>query len=76
MARRLRFTCPSCKTSLAPIEASDHATVVVRRTCRKCRDGWQLVVSRLPTTRDGLTLDRAILAFVGRRPKMVGLSDG
>lgn len=66
----LRFNCPSCDSKLSPVEGMDHATQVVRRTCPRCRETWQLKVSRLTGIfSEGITLDQAEFTFIGRRPK-------
>lgn len=64
---KLVYTCPSCHTKLAGVEASDWATQVVTRTCRKCREQWQLKVWCLGEV-DGMRLDAAEFKFRGRRP--------
>lgn len=66
----LRFTCPSCGSKFRPVEGMAHATQVVRRTCRGCRETWQLKVSRLTGIfSEGITLDQAEFTFIERRPK-------
>lgn len=61
----LTFKCPSCGTKLPPVEAMEVAAQVVKRTCRKCRERWQLVVQPL-VVKDGMRLDKATFAFMGR----------
>lgn len=61
----LTYTCPSCKTKLAPVEAAQAHTQVVKRTCRKCQERWQLVVQPL-VVREGLRMDKAEFTFLGR----------
>lgn len=36
------FSCPSCNTKLASVEAMQAATQIVFRTCRKCGDRWMV----------------------------------
>lgn len=52
---RLKALCPSCSCFLAPFTGYDVATNVVKRTCRKCRNRWQIVV-RPMAAKDGLKL--------------------
>lgn len=61
----LTFTCPSCQAKLAGVEAVNLHTQVVRRTCRKCRERWQLVVQPL-VVREGVHVDKATFTFLGR----------
>jgi transcription elongation factor Elf1 len=42
--RRLPYNCPDCQERLAHVQACDHATQVVKRTCPACRQRWQIVV--------------------------------
>lgn len=63
----LTFTCPSCKAKLQPVAAQDIATQVVKRTCRKCRERWQLVIQPL-VIREGVRLDKATFTFLGIKP--------
>lgn len=39
----IRPSC-TCRSKFAPIECGSAATIVVRRTCRKCRALWTLTV--------------------------------
>jgi len=56
----LRFNCPSCGAKLRPVEGMDHATQVVRRTCPKCRETWQLKVSRIDRRPPSITTATAV----------------
>ena len=60
----LHFTCPSCGHKLAAIEAGT-ATSVVRRTCRRCGECWQLVVAHQPSPIGELHV--ATFTFLHRR---------
>ncbi len=71
----VKFRCPSCNKTLAPVEVLDSATQVLTRTCprRSCRDRWQLVVSCLRpfvgrTSERGskVRIDKAEFLFLGR----------
>ena len=39
----IKAQCPTCHAPI-PLVAGSVATFVLRRTCRKCRRRWQLVV--------------------------------
>lgn len=43
---QLKFVCPRCGKKLSPIQAMEHATLVVRRKCR-CGRRYQLKVTPL-----------------------------
>lgn len=55
--------CPSCGHKLPGVEPMNFATQVVRRTCRKCKDRWRLVV-RAVKVEDGIRFDKADISFV------------
>jgi len=59
--------CPSCGTKLAAVEAMDHATAVLRRTCpnSECGERWQLVVSNLSL--EDPRMDKIDFTFLGRK---------
>ncbi len=61
----LKFNCPSCGTKFAGIEPLNSATQVVRRTCKKCHETWQLIVRCIKAT-EGVWLDMASFTFLGR----------
>lgn len=64
----ITFKCPSCGAKLRPVSSMEAGTQIVRRTCRGCGERWQLVVEPL-VIREGLRLDKATFAFLGRREK-------
>jgi len=64
MTTTLTFKCPSCGAKLPQVEAQQIATQVVRRTCRRCKERWQLVVQPL-VIKDGVRIDKATFAFMG-----------
>ncbi len=43
MTHEIKPQC-KCKTPLAKILVSDHATTVCDRTCHKCRAKWRVIV--------------------------------
>lgn len=61
----IRFKCPSCGTKLAPVEQSE-ATQILKRTCSKCRETWQLKVEKI-LAKNGIRMDRAEFTFLGRK---------
>jgi len=66
---RVSPKCPSCQRKLAPVEASDNpagATRVSTRTCRHCRETWQ-IVARPPLAVNGLQINVMEVAFTGHR---------
>lgn len=63
----LTFTCPSCHARLPSVEAGQVATEVVKRTCRKCHERWQLVVQPI-VAREGFNLHKATFTFLGLTP--------
>lgn len=44
----LHGMCPDCGRTLAGFDGMTFATVVVRRTCARCRARWLIVVRPLP----------------------------
>jgi hypothetical protein len=63
---RLYFVCPSCERKLAPVEAMNVATQVVRRMCLGCREVWQIKVAPVATAGD-VRADSGEFTFLGRR---------
>lgn len=46
---KLNFQC-SCGGKLAGVEVGESATIVVKRTCRRCGSLWQVVASPMKVT--------------------------
>lgn len=67
---KLALRCPasSCKGYVAPLDASEHASHVVERVCRKCGARWRLVVEPLGPNRAGFAhrLDWTCIASAQR----------
>jgi hypothetical protein len=66
MAIDLRFNCPSCGTKFAPVSGMELATGVYKRTCRKCRETWQIVVTPHRWT-DDIKMHKGAFTFISRK---------
>lgn len=62
----IAFRCPSCAARLAPVETMDEATQILRRTCPRCGETWQLRVRPIRVTA-GARQDAADFTFLGHR---------
>jgi hypothetical protein len=62
--RSLEYTCPSCERRLRPVEGMTAATQVVKRTCRRCGERWQIVIT--PHPKDFGFVDVGTFTFLGR----------
>jgi hypothetical protein len=61
VGRSLYFNCGDCSTTLAPVPLMAHAALVVRRTCRRCKQRWQIVVEPLARPRKGIAIHSGTL---------------
>lgn len=64
----LKYKCPSCGKAFAPIHLSRSATQVVRRTCQRCRELWQIKVTPREVCNGDVVISVGELTFLGRRP--------
>lgn len=44
-SRTLPYRCPDCSAKLPPCNGMKEATQVVKRTCRRCGQRWQIKIA-------------------------------
>jgi len=54
---KVKFKCPCCETVLRGVDMMEHATLIVKRTC-KCGKRWQVKVTPL-RSKDGVHIHAA-----------------